>query len=591
MSWYSPRRRIPELLALCSALYLGGCDISPTGSASSDGGSKDGGGSAGSKDAGGGGGGGGGGSNDGGGGGGGGGGSNDGGGGGGGGGSNDAGGGGGGSNDGGGGGSNGDDGGGLTGTVFRVNGDGRITKNGTVFPVHCGSWFGLQGRYEPSTGGAPMELYIGNTSWASDHSRTVESDMDQMTAKGINLVRMPVVHQTLDPNDPMGKAPNLKNYVQQTNALQALKDWITAAAKHNIYVLLDIHSCSNYVDWRKGRLDARPPWVDDTRDSYTYTRTTYSCAADKNPSTVTSDHIQAYNEQIWLQDLKTLAELGKQLGVDNILGIDIFNEPWDYSWDEWKSLAEDAYQAINEVNPNILVFVQGISNSHGNQSGDPSTVGPTPYGDTDVNPNWGENLFGVGTKGSGAPSIPKSRIVFSPHTYGPSVAVQRQFLKADQNGTLTGKPCNLLEGDDAGNNKCDMVINADMLKRGWEQHFGYLKGLGYAVVVGEFGGNMEWPGGKASKRDQDRYKYLIDKGNTSSDSQWQNAFVDYMVSKKIEACYWSINPESGDTGGWYGTNYDPLNDTTDWGTWTDFQPTRTTLLKRLWDGIPPPPSP
>ena len=40
--------------------------------------------------------------------------------------------------------------------------------------------------------------------------------------------------------------------------------------------------------------------------------------------------------------------------------------------------------------------------------------------------------------------------------------------------------------------------------------------------------------------------------------QWQNAFVDYMVSKGIEGCYWSINPESGDTAGWYGHAYDPI---------------------------------
>ena len=35
---------------------------------------------------------------------------------------------------------------GASGAVFRVNPAGRITKNGTVFPVRCGSWFGLEGR-------------------------------------------------------------------------------------------------------------------------------------------------------------------------------------------------------------------------------------------------------------------------------------------------------------------------------------------------------------------------------------------------------------------------------------------------------------
>ena len=34
---------------------------------------------------------------------------------------------------------------GTSGTVWRVNTAGRITKNGTVFPVRCGNWFGLEG--------------------------------------------------------------------------------------------------------------------------------------------------------------------------------------------------------------------------------------------------------------------------------------------------------------------------------------------------------------------------------------------------------------------------------------------------------------
>ena len=61
---------------------------------------------------------------------------------------------------------------GTTGAVFRVNPQGRVTKNGTVFPVRCANWFGLEGRHEPSNdptnpSGAPMELYVGNTFWAN----------------------------------------------------------------------------------------------------------------------------------------------------------------------------------------------------------------------------------------------------------------------------------------------------------------------------------------------------------------------------------------------------------------------------------------
>ncbi len=46
---------------------------------------------------------------------------------------------------------------------------------------------------------------------------------------------------------------------------------------------------------------------------------------------------------------------------------------------------------------------------------------------------------------------------------------------------------------------------------------------------------------QASIRDQDRYNYVTDH---TIDQQWQNAFVDYLVSKGIDdTIYWSINPE------------------------------------------------
>ncbi|MFZ6029641.1 MAG: cellulose binding domain-containing protein, partial [Chloroflexota bacterium] len=48
--------------------------------------------------------------------------------------------------------------------VFRVDANGNITKDGEIFRVKGGSWFGLEGRHEPSNdptnpSGAPMEQY------------------------------------------------------------------------------------------------------------------------------------------------------------------------------------------------------------------------------------------------------------------------------------------------------------------------------------------------------------------------------------------------------------------------------------------------
>jgi endoglucanase len=458
---------------------------------------------------------------------------------------------------------------------FRVDAQGRITKNGVVYPIHGGSWFGLQGRYEPASDsvnprGAPMEQYIGNVFWAPS-GRTITQDLNEMKALGINVIRLPLSHQTLSGTDPQGMAPNLKNdpAVRIANSRLALETIIKAANTAGIDILLDIHSCSNYVDWRKGRLDARPPYVDATRDNYDFKREDSSCAASNNPASVT--RIQAYNETIWLQDLQTLAGLESTLGVTNIIGIDIFNEPWDYTWAEWKTLSEHAYTTINAVNPNILIFVQGISASAGNQDGTPTTTTQSPHGSSGIDPNWGENLFEAGTN---PPNIPRDRLVFSPHAYGPSVFVGKQFMDPAQTA------CTGLEGDAAGDAQCNIVINPTLLRQGWEEHFGYLKALGYAVVVGEFGGNMDWPHGTASLRDQNRFGYLP---TDTTDQQWQNAFVDYLISKGItDTIYWSINPESGDTGGIYSTPYRAGTNESGWGTWGAFDSRKVTLLRKLW---------
>jgi aryl-phospho-beta-D-glucosidase BglC (GH1 family) len=466
---------------------------------------------------------------------------------------------------------------GSSGTVWRVNTAGRITKNGTVFPVRCGNWFGLEGRHEPSNdsvnpSGAPMEQYIGNTFWANGGSgtgRTIQQTMTEISGMGINMIRLPLVPQTLNADDPQGTGNVLKNHasVRIANSRLALETMITAAANNNIAVLLDIHSCSNYVGWRKGRLDARPPYVDRTRDNYDFTREDSSCSATNNPPGVT--RIQAYDTTQWLANLRTIAGLGQQLGVDNIIGIDIFNEPWDYTWTEWKALSEQAYTAINSVNPNTLIFVEGNSGSAGNQDGTPDTVDQRPHGDPATVPNWGGNLFEAGANPL---NIPKDRLVFSPHVYGPSVFVQKSFMDPAQ------AACAGLEGDAAGDAHCNIVINAALERSGWEEHFGYLKNQNYGMVVGEFGGNLDWPGGQASIRDRNRYSYLA----PGTDATWQNAFVDYLVSKGIEGCYWSINPESGDTAGWYGHAYDPISNTAGWGEWRPFDQRKTNLLNRLW---------
>lgn len=459
---------------------------------------------------------------------------------------------------------------------FRVNAQGNLTKDDQMFPARCGNWFGLEGRHEPSNdsanpSGAPMEIYAGNMWWVNESKgsgRTIDQTMKELKAAGITMLRLPIAPQTLEANNPQGMEPNLKNHqsIRQTNARQALEDFIKLADVNDIQIFIDIHSCSNYVGWRAGRIDARPPYVDRDRVGYDFRREEYSCATTGNPSSVTKIH--AYDKAKWLANIKEIAGLPAKLNVDNLIGIDIFNEPWDYTWDEWKTLSEEAFAAMDSVNSNMLIIVEGISGTANNQDGTPDTNVQVPHGSEDTNPNWGENLYEAGTNPI---NIPKDRLLFSPHTYGPSVFVQRHFMDPAQT------ECAGLEGDEAAESDCRVVINPAALEPGWEEHFGYLRQLGYGILIGEFGGNMDWPN-KTSQADRTMWSHIT----TNVDQQWQTAAVAYFKKKNIHACYWSMNPESADTFGWYLTPWDPVSANDKWGQWTTLDPRKTTLLNNLW---------
>jgi aryl-phospho-beta-D-glucosidase BglC (GH1 family) len=95
-----------------------------------------------------------------------------------------------------------------------------------------------------------------------------------------------------------------------------------------------------------------------------------------------------------------------------------------------------------------------------------------------------------------------------------------------------------------------ILIDPATLNASWVEHFGYLRDQVYAMIVGEFGGNMDWPEG-ASEAEQSRWDHIT----PGVDAEWQNVLVVYAIEKNINGCYWSINPKSADTGGLYATAY------------------------------------
>ncbi len=328
----------------------------------------------------------------------------------------------------------------------------------------------------------------------------------QIKGLGFNAVRVPFVPDTLYNTTPVnqlsyidpGKNPEL---IGKT-PLQVLDLWMAEANRQGLYILLDFHSVSMQRQY--------PTWFVSSPADFglVYNR-------------------QAYTPANWRRDLAFVAQ--RYASLPYFFGIDIYNEPngvvrWS-SGDPnasipanyWKPAAEAAAAAVLGANPNLLIFVQGVT---GNYDGVENTGIPM---------NWGENFQPQAYQPL---AIPLDKLVLSPHTYGPDVYVKSSFSAATFPANLAAQ---------------------------WDTLFGQFAQV-HPVVTGEWGG---------------RY------GNGTGgqlDITWQNAFVDYLLSKGIRnSFYWCYTPNSGDTG---GVLDDSLNVRQD----------KMALLHRLWGGTPPAPA-
>lgn len=305
--------------------------------------------------------------------------------------------------------------------------DGAIFQGSQRIQLRGINWFGLEGQDHKLHG-----LWSG---------RSLEDFVDQVRSLGFNALRVPVSPQTFDYG-----MPGNDGYASPVAQLRRLLEYTQS---HSMHVLIDLHTCSK----DNGSTNKPGPALE-------------SCSF--------------YSIDRWLADLQVIATVAGD--YNNVVGIDLFNEPYGFTWTYWAELAGRAYEVISRVNSKTLIFVEGVGNA-------------SYFGSEGA--FWGENLTEAGLI---KPNIPKHKLVYSPHVYGPSVAAQTYF-----------------------ENKA-FPSNMPAI---WDSHFGYLKAEGYAIAVGEFGG---------------RYQ--------GQDRVWQDAFVDYMLARQIgDFFYWSLNPNSGDTGG------------------------------------------
>ncbi len=227
-----------------------------------------------------------------------------------------------------------------------------------------------------------------------------------------------------------------------------------------------------------------------------------------------------YSEQQWLDDLKLLATRYKD--VSHVVGIDLKNEPHgSATWGagdpamDWNLAAERAARVVLAANGKLLVFVAGVAEQS-------SCSSARTHG-------WGGNLEPLRCKPL---DIPRDKLVLAPHFYGPDVYMHPYFNDALFPGNMPAI---------------------------WQEHFGFARDLGYAVVPTEFGS---------------RYGH----GGLELDKQWFDAAVEWMKRKDLrDGFYWSWNPNSADTGGL-------LKD--DWhGAWGD----KLARLQQLWGVTAPAP--
>ncbi|WP_062072364.1 cellulase family glycosylhydrolase [Demequina sediminicola] len=192
---------------------------------------------------------------------------------------------------------------------------------------------------------------------------------------------------------------------------------------------------------------------------------------------------------------------------DTIIAFDLQNEPhgkppeadratWgDGGANDWRAVATEAAERIHAIHPDILLLVEGIeatpSSGSSWSSNDP--------GDYDIT-WWGGNLRLAGEQPvTGAPG----KIMYSPHDYGPLVYEQPWFQ-----GSFSA---------------------ASLEKDVWDPTWLYLHDEEISpLLIGEWGGRM---------------------GDDDRQDRWLVALRDLIEDRELHHTFWSLNPNSGDTGG------------------------------------------
>ena len=314
------------------------------------------------------------------------------------------------------------------------------------------NWFGAEGYAF-----APQGL------WQDSYQHI----MDQMKQEGFNTIRLPWSDAMLD----NGRMPTGIDYsknpdLQGKTSLEVFDKIIDYADKTGMKIILDHHRSGDGASANENGL-----WYTDQ-----------------------------YPESKMIENWKMLAE--RYADNPSVVAADLHNEPHGQAtWGDgnqatdWQAAAERIGNAIQSVNPNWLLIVEGVEKYNG------STYW------------WGGNLQGV--QDHPVDFNVDNKLVYSVHDYPPSMAGFGWFSDGD-----------------FPNNMDDV----------WTNNWGYITQKDIApVLVGEFGTKME------TSQDQTWLNSLVKymDGDYNLDGK-----SDLAAGKEgVSWTYWAWSPGSGDTGG------------------------------------------
>jgi len=383
---------------------------------------------------------------------------------------------------------------------LHVEGDKIVDMNGNEVWLTGVNWFGYN---------------VGSQVFDGVWSQNMHWCLQQIADHGFNLLRVPMSTEILlqwknKGPDPMIKVNQWENPELTVEGIKggtikySFDIWNMAVQwckELGIKIMIDIHcatTASNGHQWAT--------WYDNN-----------------------------FSTEDWIEALEWVTDYYKD--DDTIIAIDLKNEPhgkkdeglmakWDNSKDEnnWKYAAERGAEAVLNINPNMLIMVEGIEVypkfEEGQNWDSPSIVYETNYSPY-YGAWWGGNFRGV--RDYPIYKKFKSQLVYSPHDYGPEVWKQDWFYLEDPTKTFTRQT---------------------LLDDYWYDSWAFIAEEHIApLLIGEWGG---WVDEEHDKTGENRH--------------WLREIRDYMIDKHIHHTFWCFNENSSDTGGLVYDNF---------GTWDD----------------------